>query len=90
MKHILFALMLMGMLCFSAKTTGAYPLENLIEPKCSVCNGRGFSEDFWGGRIACKNCGGDGKTFRWWMAGIVVVMLILIGYEKQAQEKGKS
>ena len=66
--------MLMSFLCLSAKPSHAYPLQHLIEPKCSECNGRGVIENFWGERIRCKNCGGDGKTFRWWLAIVLGVM----------------
>ena len=74
MKHSIIALMLMASLCLFSKSSYAYPGKALIEPKCSECDGHGFTEGFWGQRIRCENCGGDGKTFRWWLAVALVVM----------------
>lgn len=66
--------MLMVPLFLCAKTSNAYPFQAVIEPKCSECGGRGTIENFWGERIRCKNCSGDGRTFRWWLAIVLGVM----------------
>ena len=74
MKHSIITLMLMVSLCLYTKSSYAYPFQALIEPRCSECNGHGFTQNFWGQRIRCENCGGDGKTFRWWLAVVLGVM----------------
>ena len=66
--------MLIVSLSLLSKSSYAYPFQPLIEPKCSECEGHGYTEGFWGQRIRCENCGGDGKTFRWWLAVVLGVM----------------
>ena len=54
MKHSIIALMLMASLCLWAKSSYAYPLQSLIEPKCSECEGHGYTEVFGGSEFAVR------------------------------------
>ena len=85
MKYSIVTLLLMVICCLGAQSSYAYPFQTIIEPKCSECNGHGFNENFWGQRIRCKNCGGDGKTFRWWL----VVVLGVVWYFGQNGQNDK-
>ncbi len=67
MKYFIIVILMVGFI-FLTKTSYALPR---FTKQCSECKGRGYSVGFFGGRIPCENCGGDGETFNWWWGAFI-------------------
>lgn len=62
--------------CVCSRPVYAFNPRAFIFKTCSVCEGHGGTIGWYGNRVPCEKCGGDGKVFSIW--GTIFVAAVAI------------
>ena len=81
MKSFVAVFIVAIMCCVCSQSAYAFKPENFIFKRCSACEGRGGSVGWFGERVRCEKCGGDGKVVSVW-GTILVVAFGVYTYNK--------